>query len=65
MIQKLTAHINTNVPFLKDKKLLIAISGGLDSVVLYHILTSLNFDISLAHCNFNLRGKKVIWMKNL
>ena len=58
MIQKLTAHINTNVPFLKDKKLLIAISGGLDSVVLYHILTSLNFNISLTHCNFNLRGKE-------
>ena len=58
MIQKFTAHINTNVPFLKDKKLLIAISGGLDSVVLYHILTSLNFNISLAHCNFNLRGKE-------
>jgi tRNA(Ile)-lysidine synthase len=58
MIQKFTAHINTNVPFLKEKKLLIAISGGLDSVVLYHILTSLNFDISLAHCNFNLRGKE-------
>ena len=58
MIQKLTAHINTIIPFLKDKKLLIAISGGLDSVVLYHILTSLNFNISLAHCNFNLRGKE-------
>ncbi len=58
MIQKLTAHINTNVPFLKDKKLLIAISGGLDSVVLYHLLATLNFDISLAHCNFNLREKE-------
>ena len=58
MIQKFTAHININIPFLKEKKLLIAISGGLDSVVLYHILTSLNFDISLAHCNFNLRGKE-------
>ena len=58
MTQKFTAHINKNFPFLKDKKLLIAISGGLDSVVLYHLLATLNFDISLAHCNFNLRGKE-------
>jgi len=58
MIQKFTAHINKNFPFLKDKKLLIAISGGLDSVVLYHLLATLNFDISLAHCNFNLREKE-------
>lgn len=58
MIQKFTSHINTSFPVLKDKKLLIAISGGLDSVVLYHLLTTLNFDISLAHCNFNLRGKE-------
>ncbi|WP_026776530.1 tRNA lysidine(34) synthetase TilS [Polaribacter sp. Hel_I_88] len=58
MIQKFTAHINQNFPFLKDKKLLIAISGGLDSVVLYQQLATLHFDISLAHCNFNLRGKE-------
>ena len=58
MIQKFTAHINENFPFLKDKKLLIAISGGLDSVVLYHLLATLHFDIYLAHCNFNLRGKE-------
>lgn len=58
MIQKFKANINQNFPFLKDKKLLIAISGGLDSVVLYQLLATLNFDISLAHCNFNLRGKE-------
>ena len=58
MIQKFTSHISKNFPFLKDKKLLIAISGGLDSVVLYHLLSTLKFDISLAHCNFNLRGKE-------
>jgi tRNA(Ile)-lysidine synthase len=58
MLQKLSNIITENFPFLKDKKLLIAISGGIDSVVLTHLLSTLNFDISLAHCNFNLRGKE-------
>ncbi|TXD53437.1 MULTISPECIES: tRNA lysidine(34) synthetase TilS [unclassified Polaribacter] len=56
MIQKFSEHINANFPFLKDKKLLIAISGGLDSVVLTHLFSALNYTISLAHCNFKLRG---------
>ena len=58
MLQKFTKHISSNFPFLKEKKLLIAISGGLDSVVLTHLLTSLNFNVSLAHCNFKLREKE-------
>ena len=53
----LQAHINKNLAFLNGKKLLIAISGGIDSVVLTHILHKLNFSICLAHCNFQLRGK--------
>jgi tRNA(Ile)-lysidine synthase len=58
MLQKLSNIIAKKFPFLKDKKLLIAISGGIDSVVLTQLLSTLNFDISLAHCNFNLRGKE-------
>jgi len=58
MLQKFQKHINNKFPFLKDKKLLLAISGGLDSVVLYHLFSELKFAISLAHCNFNLRGKE-------
>jgi tRNA(Ile)-lysidine synthase len=56
MLQKLSHILRQNFPFLKDKKLLIAISGGIDSVVLTHLLSVLNFNISLAHCNFNLRN---------
>ncbi|SDT89575.1 tRNA(Ile)-lysidine synthase [Polaribacter sp. Hel1_33_78] len=58
MLQKFKEHIHINFPFLKDKKLLIAISGGLDSVVLAHLLFELNFTTSLAHCNFQLRAKE-------
>ena len=51
-------HINKNLSFLKESKILIAISGGIDSVILTHLCHSLNLNIALAHCNFNLRGKE-------
>jgi len=43
--------------FLKGKKLLVASSGGIDSMVLIDLLSKLDYQISLAHCNFHLRGK--------
>jgi len=58
MLQKFKKHITKEFPFLKDTKLLLAISGGVDSVVLFHLLHKLNYDVSLAHCNFKLRGKE-------
>ena len=54
----LKEHIHENLSFLNGKKLLIAISGGIDSVVLTQLFYKLNFSISLAHCNFSLRGKE-------
>jgi len=58
MLSAFQKHIDTNFSFLKDKKLLLAISGGLDSVALTHIFLELKLDISLAHCNFNLRSEE-------
>ena len=58
MRTELQEHINTKFSFLYDKNLLIAISGGIDSVVLTYLLHKLHFKISLAHCNFSLRGKE-------
>ena len=51
-------HINAKLPFLKKSKLLIAISGGMDSVVLARLCHNMGFKMALAHCNFNLRGNE-------
>jgi len=58
MKAELREHINSNLSFLNDKKLLIAISGGIDSIVLTYLFRKLNYSVSLAHCNFSLRGKE-------
>ena len=58
MLEKFKQHINLNLPFLKESKLLVAISGGIDSVVLTHLCHEVGFNSSLAHCNFNLRGQE-------
>ena len=39
-------------------KLLVACSGGLDSVVLAHLCKKARLNFALAHCNFNLRGEE-------
>ena len=58
MLNHFKKNIETDFSFLKGKKILIACSGGMDSVVLTHLMKKLNFEIALAHCNFSLRGKE-------
>jgi tRNA(Ile)-lysidine synthase len=42
--------------FSPKDKLLLAISGGMDSVVLCELCHQAGFDFAIAHCNFQLRG---------
>jgi tRNA(Ile)-lysidine synthase len=58
MLQRLREHIASSFPFLEGKHLLIACSGGVDSVVLCNLLNSLNYKFTIAHCNFSLRGEE-------
>jgi tRNA(Ile)-lysidine synthase len=58
MFQLFQNHLNTNLSFLKGKKLLLAVSGGIDSMVLVHLCHQLNLDFAIAHCNFQLRGEE-------
>ena len=56
MQHNLLNHINQSFPFLNGKKLLLATSGGLDSMVMVDLFRKLKFEIAIAHCNFQLRG---------
>ncbi|WP_320814906.1 tRNA lysidine(34) synthetase TilS [Flavobacterium sp.] len=58
MIKKIQLHLENNFPHLKGKKLLLATSGGIDSMVLVHLFHALNYQIGIAHCNFQLRGNE-------
>ncbi|MEC7863923.1 MAG: tRNA lysidine(34) synthetase TilS [Bacteroidota bacterium] len=58
MINKIQQDITNKDLFSKDNNLLLAISGGADSVCLFFVLKELGYNIELAHCNFNLRGKE-------
>ena len=49
-------HLEETFPEMVSKKLLLAISGGIDSMVLLDLLSKTDADVGLAHCNFKLRG---------
>lgn len=56
MLQQFQNHLSIHFSFLQGKKLLLAVSGGLDSMVLVHLMQQLNYEIVVLHCNFQLRG---------
>ena len=56
MHKEVKKYIANNQLFTSEDKILIATSGGRDSIVLAYLLKELNYSIGLAHCNFGLRG---------
>lgn len=46
-----------NLP-ITGRALLLGVSGGIDSMVMLHLMRSSGFKISVAHCNFSLRGRE-------
>ena len=58
LIHNFKLHIEQNFPYVIKDKILVAVSGGLDSMVLTNLCLKLGFKISIAHCNFCLRDSE-------
>ena len=59
MFNKLITYITRKKIFTPQDKILLAVSGGIDSVVLTDLLAHIRQhcqQVALAHCNFQLRG---------
>ena len=58
LLQRFIDFIKKENLFQPKDKLLLAVSGGVDSVVLCEVCKQAGFDFVIAHCNFKLRGEE-------
>ena len=69
MFKKFQKHLLENFPEIENQKILLALSGGIDSSVMLNLCIRSGLLVSIAHCNFQLRGRESIedelWIKNI
>lgn len=69
LVQQFNAFIVNENLFAPKDTLLLAVSGGIDSVVLCELCHQSGYDVVMAHCNFQLRGaesdRDELFVKNL
>jgi tRNA(Ile)-lysidine synthase len=56
LLQQFKEFVSQKQLMKPTEKLLLAVSGGVDSMVLLHLCKKAAYDISVAHVNFRLRG---------
>ncbi|GAA3954777.1 tRNA lysidine(34) synthetase TilS [Chitinophaga oryziterrae] len=60
LLTGLTTYIQKENLFSPDQKILLATSGGVDSVVMAHLFKQAGLPFAIAHCNFQLRGDESV-----
>lgn len=58
MLKFFITYINNNKLFNPHQKILLGVSGGIDSMVLCDLFLKSGFKFGIAHCNFQLRNKE-------
>ena len=57
MFKRFTDFIHANHLFEPGERVLVAVSGGIDSMVLLHLFEKSGFSYGVVHCNFQLRAE--------
>jgi len=55
VLEQLLNHIRRHTLCKPTDKILLAVSGGVDSMVMLHLMREAGFKVGVAHCNFQLR----------
>ena len=58
MLEQFQAYINRYNLIAEGEKLILALSGGIDSMILADLLLKAKVEFVAAHCNFHLRGEE-------
>src|SRR6187549_3636396 len=58
LLKEFQHYIKQQDLFQQKDKLLLAVSGGIDSVVLCELCKQATYDFEIVHCNFQLRGQE-------
>lgn len=56
MVEQFLNFIHQENLFDSSQRILLAVSGGADSMLMLHLFANTGFQIGVAHCNFMLRG---------
>ncbi len=56
MIETIRSYIEAESLFVPGDKVVLAVSGGVDSMVMLDLFQQMGVDFVVAHCNFQLRG---------
>ncbi len=58
LLDNFNAYIEQNELVTREDKILLTVSGGVDSMVLLDLFAKSSYNIGVAHCNFKLRGEE-------